>query len=261
MIPLAEDLNTEKQTAVGQLAVSEIFGPTFQGEGSSIGRRCYFLRLAGCNQHCSWCDTPYTWDWSGRNGKAYDPREEVHKYDAKDIVAELNQLRIDASDGTLADQRSMLVITGGEPLLQQAKLLPLVEFLFHWNWEIEIETAGTVVPHEISRYVTKYNISPKLENSGNELKTRYRPQVLKLLQAEGAGRVCWKFVARTDEDLAEIAHIVNECELSPVYVMPEGTDSETIKERMQELAAEVLKRGWNLTTRLQVELYGNRRGV
>lgn len=256
MIPLAEDLNTEKQTAVGQLAVSEIFGPTFQGEGSSIGRRCYFLRLAGCNQHCSWCDTPYTWDWSGRNGKKYDPREEVHKYDWKDLVDALLAL-----PGTLPGGRQLLVISGGEPLLQQKKLEPLCEWFYRHGWEIEIETAGTIVPHEISRYVTKYNISPKLENSGNELKTRYRPQVLKLLQAEGAARVCWKFVARTDEDLAEIAHIVNECELSPVYVMPEGTDSETIKERMQELAAEVLKRGWNLTTRLQVELYGNRRGV
>ena len=54
------------------LAVSEIFGPTLQGEGPSSGRRAMFLRLAGCNLSCSWCDTAYTWDWS-----RYDKKAEV----------------------------------------------------------------------------------------------------------------------------------------------------------------------------------------
>ena len=47
------------------LAVSEIFGPTHQGEGPSTGRLCGFVRLARCNLSCLWCDTPYTWDWGG----------------------------------------------------------------------------------------------------------------------------------------------------------------------------------------------------
>ena len=44
------------------LPLSEVFGPTFQGEGPHAGRRCAFVRLGGCNLSCEWCDTPYTWD-------------------------------------------------------------------------------------------------------------------------------------------------------------------------------------------------------
>ena len=50
------------------LTVSEIFGPTFQGEGPFTGRAAVFLRLGRCNLDCKWCDTPYTWDWKGKNG-------------------------------------------------------------------------------------------------------------------------------------------------------------------------------------------------
>ena len=40
--------------------VSEVFGPTLQGEGPHAGRPCHFIRLGGCNLSCSWCDTPYS---------------------------------------------------------------------------------------------------------------------------------------------------------------------------------------------------------
>jgi len=63
------------------------------------------------------------------------------------------------------------------------------------------------------------------------------------------------------EDLDEIGELVARHGLAPVYVMPEGTTAEVVTERSRRLADAVLARGWNLTTRLHVLLYGNRRGV
>src|SRR5262245_52198924 len=66
------------------LVVSEVFGPTWQGEGPSIGRRCGFVRLGRCNLACTWCDTPYTWDW-----ERYDPAKELHRRLVTEVVADL----------------------------------------------------------------------------------------------------------------------------------------------------------------------------
>jgi 7-carboxy-7-deazaguanine synthase len=250
---IGEELNSVDTVGAGQLAVSEIFGPTFQGEGSTIGQYCYFLRLAGCNQHCVWCDTPYTWDWTGRNGVVFDPRREVHKYSVEDIRDTLKGLM------KPGEKPSVLVVSGGEPMLQQKKLVGLFGSLDS-RWNIQIETAGTVFPlPDFSLFVQQYNVSPKLENSGNDLKTRYKGRILDSFQE--SGRACWKFVVTSQEDLSEIRHIVKEHSLSPVYIMPEGKTEGPMHEHMREVAAAVLEEGWNLTTRLQVEIWGNRRGV
>ena len=65
-----------------ELLISEIFGPTIQGEGKSIGQTASFIRLGGCNLHCVWCDTPYTWD-----AARYDLREELTKIDIREIAS------------------------------------------------------------------------------------------------------------------------------------------------------------------------------
>jgi 7-cyano-7-deazaguanosine (preQ0) biosynthesis protein QueE len=229
--------------------VAEIFGPTLQGEGPSLGRRCSFLRLSGCNLRCSWCDTPYTWDWTGVNGVAHDPSIERRRLDVAAILDQITQHGTD-----------MLVVSGGEPLLQQRRLLPLLQHLAGTGVRIEVETAGTIAPlPELVDAVARFNVSPKLANSGNPLQRRHRAQALGALQA--TGRAAWKFVAVTTGDLDEIAALVAEHALAPVWVMPEGTTAETVIARMRELAPAVQQRGWNLTTRLHVLLYGNRRGV
>jgi 7-carboxy-7-deazaguanine synthase len=246
-----------------ELSVSEIFGPTFQGEGPSIGTPCYFLRLGGCNQHCSWCDTPYTWAFSDalaakhQTGKKYNPRDELCNRTGEGIIEDLEALYKKAEHKRPVN---LLVISGGEPLLQQKKLIPLMEALAGKGWMFEIETAGTIGPmRELSRIVHRFNVSPKLENSGNPLTQRYKPQALKALQ--DTGRVAWKFVVVDIEDLKEIDHIVSENKLWPIYVMPEGVSGSAINEHAQTVAQEVLRRGWHMTTRLQILLYGNRRGV
>jgi len=90
----------------------EIFH-SIQGEGLYAGRPAVFLRLALCNLACVWCDTRYTWDW-----EHYDQRREV--------------VTISVDEAEEAIRRYLcrnLVVTGGEPLVQQRALTPLLEHL------------------------------------------------------------------------------------------------------------------------------------
>ena len=226
---------------VDTLVVSEVFGPTWQGEGPSLGRRAGFVRLGRCNLACTWCDTPYTWRWED-----HDPAVELTTRSVDEVVAELAAMDV-----------PLVVVTGGEPLLQQSHLPPLLRRL---DVDVEIETAGTLAPtSEVVGLVTRFNVSPKLANSGNPLDRRYKPDVLRTFEA--TGKAAFKFVAVDVADLDEIATVVEECGLTEVWVMPEGTDATTVVERSRSLIEPVLARGWNLTTRLHVLLWGDRRGV
>ena len=229
--------------AASSLVVSEVFGPTLQGEGPSAGRLAGFVRLGRCNLACGYCDTPYTWDWD-----RYDPAEELATVPVSDVLAQLDDMDVD-----------MVVVTGGEPLLQQRSLAPLLKGAKDRGWRVEVETAGTVAPALAAGLVDQYNVSPKLANSGNDVSRRYRPEALRAFQA--TGRAVFKFVACGPSDLDEVGAMVAECGLEPVYVMPEGTDAATVTARMQELAEPVLARRWNLTPRLPILVWGDRRGV
>ncbi|MEO7836012.1 MAG: 7-carboxy-7-deazaguanine synthase QueE [Acidimicrobiales bacterium] len=224
------------------LVVSEVFGPTVQGEGPSCGRAAGFVRLGRCNLACTFCDSRPTWDW-GR----YDPAVELNEMTVADVVSRLDAMSV-----------SMVVVTGGEPLLQQRHLAPLLAQVKARGWRVELETAGTVAPTLPAGLVDQWNVSPKLENSGMPVERRFKPAVLAELLA--TGRAVFKFVAADLADLDEIDELVRRCQLTPVWVMPEGTDATTVTARLRELAAPVLARGWNLTPRLHILIWGDERG-
>lgn len=236
------------------LVVSEIFGPTFQGEGPSLGTPCVFLRLGTCNLKCTWCDTKYTWDFASGN---YDPGEELHRMSTESVLLQLQKLA--------GGKVTLLVISGGEPLLQQTKLRELVESL-HWQggWRIEVETAGTIAPDLPG--VTTFNVSPKLLHSGNDWNLSYKPDVLRKfvqLPEMGHTKIVFKFVVTCVADLEEVELSFVERFGIPqksVYIMPEGITAGTLVKTSKAIAAEVLDRGWNLTTRLHILVWGNARG-
>ncbi|MEJ8672893.1 7-carboxy-7-deazaguanine synthase QueE [Streptomyces sp. MS1.AVA.1] len=233
------------------LVVNEIFGPTVQGEGQSLGRRCAFLRLGGCNLSCSWCDTPYTWDWTGAgdSGVAHDPRKELHRRPVEDVVAEL-----------LEFNTGLIVISGGEPLGRQERLIPLVTALTERGREIEIETNGTHAAHpELIAAGVRFNVSPKLSHSGDTLQRRIVPDALTSLSALPGST--FKFVCQNIRDLDEVAEIVASFNLSSVWIMPIGRTADDVAKHMGELADAVVERGWNLTTRLHTLLWGDKRAV
>lgn len=223
------------------LVVSEVFGPTVQGEGPSCGRRAMFVRLADCNLACSWCDTPYSWKWS-----EYVRRKETYRCNTEEV---LDRARLSGTE--------LVVVTGGEPLLQKG-LEPLVTALVDTGLEVEVETNGTRLPSQNLLFRARFNVSPKLANAGMPHRRRIRPGVLRALAH--SGNAIFKFVIEHSKELEEVANLVEQCRLAPVWIMPQGTSAEEILTRQTALADEVIRRGWNLSTRLQVLLWGDQRG-
>jgi len=242
---------------MSELTVAEVFGPTVQGEGPSTGRRAVFLRLGLCNLDCgagegaTWaCDTPYTWDWTGKLGQTFDRATELRRRDVWSVAEQLAELGC-----------AFLVVTGGEPMLQQRSLAHLVTLLP--DLEVEVETNGTVVPHPellAHRRRLRFNVSPKLPNSGVTRDRAVKPDALAALAGADAR---FKFVCSSTDDLDAVAELIAPFPIrrEQVWVMPAGTDPEVLAGRAGALADEVVSRGWNLSQRLHVLLWGNRRGV
>lgn len=217
------------------IKVSEIF-TSIQGEGSTAGKPAVFLRLSGCNLKCSWCDSQYA--WTGGDDLGY------------------NQIgfRIMKQAG---DHIRRLVITGGEPLLQANELQPLIQALP--GWSIEIETNGTISPPFPYRNI-QYNVSPKLSSSGVTRDLALNILALKDFRCYNS---IYKFVVKDMIDLREVEDLVRTLPLyaENIYLMPEGLDEETLRQRMLWIVVEAIKRGYNVSPRLQVSIWGNRRGV
>ena len=103
-----------------------------QGESSFAGLPCIFVRLAGCNLRCAWCDSEYTFT----GGKAFTEDE---------IVAQIERLA----------PCKLIEFTGGEPMLQARELLPLMERLLGENYTLMIETSGERLLAEVPKAVHK----------------------------------------------------------------------------------------------------------
>lgn len=237
----------------------EIFH-SLQGEGVAIGRPSVFVRMSGCNLHCHWCDTPYTWNFDGtphphRDDTAVAPA----KYDraANRLVWPVEQV----ADAVRAFACPNLVFTGGEPLLQQPALLALCDALgpgFH----VEIESNGTVpLIGAFDRHVDQLNLSPKLGHSGNTDAERLKPEVIATYARDP--RAWFKFVVAAPEDVYEIAALAQLYGIPAgrILLMPEGVASAVLRERMAWLAPVCLARGYRLSDRLHIHLYGDTRGT
>jgi organic radical activating enzyme len=216
---------------------------TIQGEGQSIGKPAVFLRLNFCNLQCGWCDTKYTWD---RKSKEF--WQDAENWDYQKTLSEIERYPV-----------KRLVITGGEPLIQQERISKFVDLIP--SWDIEIETNGTIPPTQTLADKCQFNVSPKLENSGNALNRRYKPEVLS--QFNELPNTTFKFVVKSERDLDEISQLVEDCSLDPskIIIMPEGTTDDDIKTHALEVVEGVKERGWRLTPRLHVLLWGDKRGI
>jgi 7-carboxy-7-deazaguanine synthase len=160
------------------MIVNEIFS-SLNGEINKwdIGRPATFVRLAGCNLKCSWCDTEYAQDLSSGSEMYY-----------RDVVRKVEKL----------GQRAV-TITGGEPFLQMHELILLCRKLRHVGHLTSIETNGTIEPPDYFRrkHALSIVMDWKLPSSG--MSSKMNPKAFQLL-----GRNDYvKFVIKDADDLEE----------------------------------------------------------
>jgi organic radical activating enzyme len=152
-------------------------------------------------------------------------------------------------------------MTGGEPMAQQRNI-PLLYALT--GLKIDIETNGTIMPKdETIEAVDLFCVSPKLAHAGDPEEMRLKPEVLaKFAELSKVGKAMFKFVAEKEEDFAEIETFIEAGNIpqEAVWIMPEGFTPERHMANLTKLADKVIERGWNLTSRLHVLIWGTERG-
>ncbi len=234
---------------------------TFQGEGLSesdggtAGCPAVFFRLHYCNLHCGFpsgwkCDTGYTWDKERQ--EYWKESEDWTINQAKDEIEKSWNDKF----GFKNKKIKRLVVTGGEPLIQQNLMINLLAKIP--KWKIEIETNGTIEPRNELRYC-QINCSPKLNNSGNDKEIRFRPNVLKKINN---WPISWfKFVVNDEKDVEEIEEIVEMCQLKPerILIMPEGLTKEAVAMHRKKIGKKISKNGWRIIDRNQLIWFGPKR--
>jgi 7-carboxy-7-deazaguanine synthase len=124
------------------MQITEIY-KSIQGESSFAGLPCVFVRLTGCNLRCSWCDSEYTFTGG-------------HRMNLEEIEEEVERL---SPDGGLVE------ITGGEPMLQEREVVPLMEKLLNTGYTVLLETSGERPLEKVPREIIKI-VDVKCPNSG-----------------------------------------------------------------------------------------------
>ena len=228
------------------MRVSEVFY-SIQGEGRLLGVPSVFIRTAGCNLRCVWCDTPYSsWQPEGKNWSVTKLLGEVAKYPSRHVV-----------------------VTGGEPLLAP-ELGALTEQLKDAGVHITIETAATLFKPVRCDLIS---LSPKLANSTPWRRARGKFAALHERRRLNLGVIQkfldvhdyqLKFVVEQKTDFAEIGEILAQLrnvDPARVLIMAQGTTQRELNRQAKWIVESCKEFGYSYTPRLHIQLFGNRRGT
>jgi 7-carboxy-7-deazaguanine synthase len=178
------------------MQVTEIY-KSIQGESTYAGLPCVFVRLTGCNLRCSWCDSEYT--FSGG-----------HRMDIEEVIEEAEQL---SPNGGLVE------ITGGEPLLQEREIVPVMQKLLDKGYTVLLETSGERPLERVPKGVVKI-VDVKCPNSGEP--DTFRIENLECL--DSGDEVKFVLSDRVDYEFARdfvarhnLASVVNAVLFSPAF--------------------------------------------
>ena len=178
------------------MQISEIY-KSLQGESTYAGLPCVFVRLTGCNLRCSWCDSEFSF-YGGR------------KMALQEVLGEVARL---SPNGGLVE------ITGGEPMLQEREVIPLMEQLLDADYQILLETSGERVLTRVPKAVIKI-VDVKCPQSGEgetfameNLKALQRHDELKFVLT---GRTDYEF-ARDFVSNHQLAKRVHAILFSPAF--------------------------------------------
>jgi 7-carboxy-7-deazaguanine synthase len=228
------------------MRVAEIFY-SIQGEGRLLGVPSVFIRTSGCNLRCVWCDTPYTsWRPEGEERSITEIMAAAAKYPARHVV-----------------------VTGGEPLLAP-EIEELTKKLKTQGYHITIETAVTIFKPIACDLMS---MSPKLANStpwkrenGKFAKMHEERRLNLTVMQKFIDRYDYqlKFVVDQRRDFDEIQRVlanVKHVDAARVLIMAQGRTKKELRERAPWIVELCKKHGFSYTPRLQIELWGNRRGT
>ena len=246
MLMYLTELNFQYMKKNNSIKISEIFS-SLQGEGYTQGTPAIFVRLSGCNLICDaeWtCDTLEVW----RKGVVME----------QDVIIK----RIDRLLETANHDNTNIVFTGGEPLLKQNTLLPIIKH-YSKDYVIELETNGTIIPDLLADYVDMFNVSPKLPNSGNPESKFYNTEALDYFIDNTSAS--FKFVITKEEDIIDIhkyyKDFIDRIGRFRVYLMP-ACQSQEEYAKTAPITAELCKKyGYNFSSRLQINIYNKKTGV
>ncbi len=239
-----EERKTQRQE--NELPIAEIF-LSVQGEGINAGTPSVFLRTYFCNLTCTWCDTKYTWLNQDESKSGID----YQSMTVDDVIEKITGFGC-----------KHVVVTGGEPLLHQRVLLLVLSALKKAGVSIEVETNGTLEPSAgMLEVVDCFNVSPKTSNSLVDARLRVRRGPLQVFA--GSQKAWFKFVTADSHDVDEVEELISACGLprDRVMLMPEGVDADALLVKSRWLVDVCKERGFRFTPRLQILLYGNRRGT
>lgn len=233
---------------MNNLVISEKFY-SIQGEGQTVGTPAVFIRLSGCNILCqsdSWiCDSIEVW----KKGKK----------------TEFN-LVLNEKEISLLRQGCHLIFTGGEPLLHQKSIINYIKwFQERYNFLpiIEFETNGTIIPEDYLQLIVKYwNVSPKLQNSGENWDKRFKPEAINLLK-KLKGSI-FKFVIEKEEDFEDFSNtyliMLEQC-WEKLYFMPAGENQEKLN-ITREIVVNLCKEHCiKFTDRTHIVIWNKKTGV
>ncbi|BDS12022.1 7-carboxy-7-deazaguanine synthase QueE [Aureispira anguillae] len=248
-----------------KIAVSEFFY-SLQGEGRTMGIPAIFLRLTGCNLMCGGKGVEK--DGTMRDGATWIcDTIEVWMHGTTLSFPELvNQLNEHTNFIDRLKEGVHLVITGGEPLLQQDRIVAFLEYLeqaYALRPIIEIETNATILPSAaLDDRVHYWNTSPKLSNSGMFPQQRLVPEVLTWFSKNP--NTMFKFVVTQQQDFDELQQTLIAPKLidpKKIVLMPGADSIEQLLERNQLVAELCIKHQLRMSTRLHVEIWNQLTGV
>lgn len=231
------------------IRISEIFGPTIQGEGVLIGQPTVFVRTGGCDYRCSWCDTLHAVD------SAY--RHEWKPMSAEEIMAEVETL----SGGVPL----MVSLSGGNPAIQN--LGGLIKLGQSKAYRFALETQGSVA-QEWFKDLDVLTLSPKPPSSG--MVTDWQKLEDCIRAAKDTAQTVLKCVVFDEADYAYARDVAArfpdlDFTLQPGnHKVEDGADLEGLNERLRWLIERAAQDRWfkaRVLPQLHVIIWGNLRGV
>ncbi|MBM7659628.1 7-carboxy-7-deazaguanine synthase [Bacillus mesophilus] len=241
---------------VKTIPVLEIFGPTIQGEGAVIGTKTMFVRTAGCDYQCKWCDSAFTWDGSAK--------DEIKQLSAEEIWSQLTEI-----GGT---NFSHVTISGGNPALL-ANMESLISLLRENGIRIGVETQGSKWQDWLQR-VQDVTISPKPPSSGMVTDYEKLSEIIGNLHGIKENQLSLKVVVFNDEDFAYAKQIHQRYPNVPFYLQV-GNDNVFGDDQSQIVSSLLTKYEWlidevvktnemnnvKVLPQLHTLVWGNKRGV